>query len=79
MLRHIGVHTRACAHTDMLYLFVGVFKLISLSPGENSNCLPGVKGDDKGKEERREALREKAREKQREREREKEGKLGGRG
>lgn len=34
----------------MLYLFVGVFKLISLSPGENSNCLPGVKGDDKGKE-----------------------------
>lgn len=36
----------------MLYLFVGVFKLISLSPGENSNCLPGVKGDDKEKERR---------------------------
>lgn len=33
----------------MLYLFVGVFKLISLSPGENINCLPGVKVDDKGK------------------------------
>lgn len=34
----------------MLYLFVGVFKLISLSPGENSNCLPRVKEDDKEKE-----------------------------
>lgn len=46
-----------CTHTgkytirQMLYLFVGVFKLISLSPGENSNCLPGAKVDDKGREE----------------------------
>lgn len=30
-----------------VYLFVGVFKLISLSPGETSNCLPRVKEDDK--------------------------------
>lgn len=45
-----SLHTHKQTHTpQMLYLFVGVFKLISLSPGENINCLPGVKVDDKGK------------------------------
>lgn len=34
----------------MLYLFVGVFKLISLSPGENSNCFPRVTESDKERE-----------------------------
>jgi len=34
----------------MLYLFMDIFKLINFRPGENSNCLPGVKVDDNGKE-----------------------------
>lgn len=50
---HTPVHKQRLTHNhQMLYLFVGVFKLISLSPGENGNCLPGVKVDDKGKERR---------------------------
>lgn len=53
MHRHVAAHTnthtsRLTHYHQMLYLFVGVFKLISLSPGENGNCLPGVKVDDKG-------------------------------
>lgn len=47
-----NVYTHRQIHNQqMLYLFVGVFKLISLSPGENSNCLPWAKVDDKGREE----------------------------
>ncbi len=51
MYTHTHTHTHIHTQKRFIYLWE-FFKLISLSPGENGNCLPRVKGDDKGKERR---------------------------